>query len=531
MDGHGPRDDQAVGDAQPTLPRDATYVRVALVNAPPFALHEPQYDTPIFTRYSLAVLASWLRENGVGEVLLIDAKYERVGYREILRRLREFSPDVVGLTAFTNEIIQCGHVATLVKNLAREQGKRIVTIVGGVHASALPEQTLHEFPQFDLVGVGEGEQTLLELARHVARGAAPAELSRIDGLAWRDPEDPARVLRSNPRKNIADQRSLPMPAWDMLPPSPQYTVMTSRGCPFACNFCQNPNGRVVRKRAEDQFLEEVAWLIAERGCVDLHICDEIFTIDRARTHYLLDGMIELGFGDHYTFHAQTHINTVDAALLRKIDRAGCRLLGFGMETGDEETLKQMGKGTSLKKIREIMALSRETQLKLGTYFILGQPDESWRSAWNTIKLAVEANPETPVFGVMVPYPGTKVWDWAQKHERGYQLRSLNWNDYNKQIGDALAFDGISRRGVEFLQLAGYSLVFLANQRYREFSEFVWRYRTEGKVVLNKIVTGHLGRTGAAPRYDLEFDAVLELDDALESLHARQGGLMLPSGYS
>lgn len=502
-------------------------VRIALVNAPPFALHEPQYDTPAFTRYSLAVLAGYLRDHGFADLLLIDAKFERIGYREVHRRLQAFEPDIVGHTAFTNEIVQSGHVATLVRALSRELGKPICNIVGGVHATALPEQTLQEFPQFDLVCVGDGEQTLLELCQHWGLGQGLEGIQAIAGLAWRTPGDPATVQRSPERPRIQDQDEIPMPAWDLLPRSSRVLVMTSRGCPYACNFCMNPNGKRVRKRGVDHFLEEVRWLVQERDCVDLHICDEIFTIDKARTHEILDGMIELGFGTRYTFHAQTHINTVDEELLLKIDRAGCRLLGFGLETGDPDTLKQMGKGTNLNKIREIVDLTKKTGIKLGTFFILGQPDESWASAWNTVKLAIDANPETPIFGVMVPYPGTKVWEWAQRGERGYHLKSLDWNDYNKQIGDALAFDGIDRRGIEFMQLAGYSLVFLRNRRYREFAEFVWRYRTEGATVLNKIVTGHLGRTGRPRGYDLELDTVLELDGGLPHLRTFDPGAPLP----
>lgn len=494
----------------------ARRVRVAIVNAPPFALHEPQYDTPPFTRYSLAVLAGYLREHGIPEedILLIDAKFERIGYREIRRRLERFGPDVVGHTAFTNEIVQSGHVATLAHAVGRLLEKRVVNIVGGVHATAIPEQTLKEFPQFDLVCFGDGEETLLELCRHLAAGNGLDDLSAIRGLAWRDPKEPGGTRKNAERPRIQDQSQIPMPAWDMLPKSERVLVMTARGCPFACNFCMNPNGKLVRKRSVAHFLEEVKWLVEERGCTDLHICDEIFTIDRKRAHEMLDGLIELGFGTRYTFHAQTHINTVDEELLRKIDRAGCRALGFGMETGDPEVLKEMGKGTNLKKMKEIVALTKKSGVKLGTFFILGQPDENWKSAWNTVKLAIQCNPEWPVFGVMVPYPGTKIWEWAQRGEKGYRLASLNWNDYNKQIGDAVEFAGISRRGIEFLQLAGYSLVFLANWRFGEFVRFVWSFRTEGMVVLNKIVTGPFRHKGESPRYDLELDAVLNLDQEL-----------------
>lgn len=489
-------------------------VRIALINAPPYALHEPTYDTPVFVRLSLAALGAYLREHGFRELLLIDAKYERIGYSEIRRRLLEFKPDIVGLTAFTNEIIQCGHVATLVKDLEKVLGKRILTIAGGVHCTALPEQTLQEFPQFDLVAVGEGENTLVELAQWQALEGQFDDLHVIDGLAWRDPKDRDLIVSSKPRANIGDQTTIPVPAWDLLPPAPQYTVMTARGCPYACNFCMNPNGRVVRKRNVDHFLAEVDWLINDFGCIDLHFCDEIFTIDKDRTHLILDGMIERGFGKQYTFHAQTHINTVDEAILYKIASAGCRLLGFGFETGDPETLKAMGKGTNIKRIHEIIDLCRETDVKLGTYFILGQPDEDWRSAYNTVKLAIEANPVTPMFGLMVPYPGTKVWNWAQRGERGYWLKSFNWNAYNKQIGDALTFDGISRRGIEALHLYGYSMVFLRNRRYREFAEFVWHYRTEGRTVLRKIVSGKLGKATHPDPYRMPATEVLALDREL-----------------
>jgi len=502
--------------------------RVALVNAPAFGLYEPQYDTPRFTRYALAVLAGYLRAHGVEDILLIDAKFERIGYREVRRRLAAFEPDVVGLTAFTNEIVQCGHVASLVKDLARHQGRRITTIVGGVHATAIPEQTLEEFPQFDLVGVGEGEQTLLDLARWVDRGATTDAWADIPGLCFRDAQ--GRPSRSPPRLNINDQKQIPAPAWDLLPPSPTALVMTSRGCPYACNFCMNPNGKKVRRRDVQPFLDEVQWLIDEHGMQDLHICDEIFTLDKARTHAILDGMIEMGFGERYTFHAQTHVRCIDEPLLEKIARAGCTFLGFGMETGDPDVLKAMGKGTNLDVMLKAVELSHRTGVELGTFFILGQPEETLKSAWNTVKLAIRSNPRTPIFGVMVPFPGTKVWDWANAGDKGYRLRSLDWNDFNKQIGDALDFEGIDRRTIEVLQIAGYSLVFLANGRYGEFARFVQTYQTEGLTVLRKILTGAVEDRAAREhrsRRDLTPAAILDLDASLPFLQPFDPDAPLP----
>lgn len=491
-------------------------VRVALVNAPAYGLYEPQYDTPRFTRYALAVLAGYLRAHGVVEILLIDAKYERLGYREVRRRLAEFQPDVVGLTAFTNEIIQCGHVATLVRSIAAEQGRPILTIAGGVHVTAIPEDTLREFPQFDLVCVGEGEDTLLDLCRHVATGRPASALAQLPGLCLRDAST-GEPVRTAARPRQSDQRQMPAPAWDLLPKCPTVLVMTSRGCPYACNFCMNPNGTKVRKRDVQPFLDEVRFLIEERGLEDLHICDEIFTLDKDRTHLILDGLIELGFGTRYTFHAQTHVRCVDAPLLEKIARAGCTFLGFGMETGDPDVLAQMGKGTNLDIMKSAVEMSHRSGVELGTFFILGQPNETPRSAWNTIKMAMTFNPKTPIFGVMVPFPGTKVWTWANQGERGYSIRSLDWNDYNKQVGDAVNFAGIDRRLLEAFQIAGYSLVFLGNGRFGDFARFVLQYRTEGLTVLRKIITGKVddaARRAHRSRRDLSAEEVCALDHDL-----------------
>jgi hypothetical protein len=105
----------------------------------------------------------------------------------------------------------------------------------------------------------------------------------------------------------------------------------------------------------------------------------------------------------------------------------------------------------------------------------------------TIDLAVTLNPETPIFGVMVPFPGTEIGRLAAAGEGGYRLRSTNWDDYDKQIGGALEFANLSRNQIERLQLWAYTKVFLGNQRYLDFIAFCWRYRKAGLSLLTKIL--------------------------------------------
>jgi radical SAM superfamily enzyme YgiQ (UPF0313 family) len=456
-----------------------TEVRVLLVNPPPYQRVD-EYDTPNFTRLGLASLAAALRTDGGATVEIVDGKFERLSYEAILERVRRFSPDVVGLTAFTNEIKPASRVAALVKSLSPS----ITTVVGGVHPSVLPERTLDEFPAFDLVVVGEGELTFAELIATLARGTRP---TAVAGVCFRDGGE---VVRTPERARLVDLTELPLPAWDLLPPSPRYLFMTQRGCAYRCTFCANPNGRVVRTRSVEHVISELEQIIA-RGGEELYMCDELFTADRERTHRLLDAMIAAGVGRHLRWSAQTHVNLVDRDLFAKMKAAGCFICGLGIETGDPDIMRRMKKGSTMERVLAARNAARDVGLPIEGLLIIGHPHETWESAMRTVDFGVKLNPERPIVGVMVPYPGTEVAAMAARGEGGYRLLSTDWNDYNKQVGNALAFEHLSRRDLEILQMLAYVKVFIGNRRWADFTRFVWKYRSEGWAVLRKIVLGRM----------------------------------------
>jgi len=452
-------------------------VRVLLVNPPPHQRVD-RYDTPDFTRLGLACLAARLRADGAADVAIVDAKFERLSYADVLRRVRDLRPDVVGLTAFTNEIKPAARVARMVK----AEAPGVHTVIGGVHVSALPWETMVEFPEFDLGVLKEGEDTFSELVATLGAGGDPGRVANV-------------VQRVGDDVNVAPERTapvdvagLPAPAWDLVPPSRRYLFMTQRGCPYRCNFCANPNGRTVRMRPIDGLIEELRYIAAVGG-EELYVCDEIFTVDKERTHRLLDAMIAAGIQRKIRWSAQVHVNTVDEDLFRKMKAAGCFICGFGIETGDADILKRMGKGTSQARIKSVREMARRAGLPIEGLFILGHPNETWASAMRTIDFMAELGPERPILGVMVPFPGTEVARMARNGEGGYRLISSDWNDYGKQIGHALEFENLSRAQMELLQLIGYAKTFLANRRFREFARFAWDYRKEGLAVLNKLVLG------------------------------------------
>lgn len=452
-------------------------MRVLLVNPPPHQIVD-QYDRPDFTRLGLAYLAAQLRRDEPGcAIAIVDAKFERLTYAEVAARARAFRPDIVGLTAFTNEIVQAARVAADVKALS----ERIVTVIGGVHVSTLPADTMLEFPQFDVGVVGEGESTFVQLARALDRREP---LDDVAGLVFLRG---GRPVVTPERARIDDHDSIAPPAWDLLPPARRYLVMTQRGCPFRCTFCANPNGRVVRGRSPESVVGEMLTLAERYRPRELIVCDEIFTVDRERTHRLLDAMIAADVGRRVRWWAQTHVNSVDRDLFSKMKAAGCHMCGLGIETGDAEIMRRMRKGITMSRVVEARRAAASVGLPIESLMIIGHPNETWESAMRTIDFAAALNPDRPIFGVMVPYPGTHVAELAKRGEGGYRLISRDWNDYNKQIGHALEFEGLSRRQLEMLQMWGYLKVFLANRRHADLARFAWDYRSEGWAVVKKAV--------------------------------------------
>jgi len=452
-------------------------MRVLLVNPPVFRVDEPWYDTPKFVRTGLAYLAGYLRQHPGFEIEIIDSKFERIDFEKTLQKVLEFKPDIVGLGAFTNEIKPAAYMSKMIK----ENLPNIITVIGGVHVTALPDKTLEEFPEFDVAVIGEGEITFSELCTAL-RDKKP--LDKINGLSFRKDD---KIIVTPPRERILDQDSIPFPAWDLLPKAETYIVMSLRGCPFNCIFCMNPNGRVARKRTIDNVVEELELLIESFHPKEIMFGDELFSVDMERTTKLLNAMIKHNIHKKLSWWSQTHVRFVDYELLTLMKKANCTIMGLGVETGDEEKLKTLGKGTNLKMILKARDAARKAQLPVETYFILGQPNETVESMNKTIDFAVKMNPDLPIFGIMSPYPGTEIARLAVKGEAGYRLVTTDWDEYNKQIGGALEFANLTRQQIEIVQIKAYTKVFLKNHRYKDFIKFLWHYKGGGWSVFKKIV--------------------------------------------
>ena len=335
---------------------------VVLINPPPYRISEPRYDAPRFTRYGLACLAGYLLKHG-HSVAIIDAKFEHLTVDETVERALSFEPRIVGLTAFTNEIIPAATVAERIKRF----GPEVVTVIGGVHVSALPKETLEEFPCFDIGVVGEGEVTFQNLCSALAQHT---RLSAIDGLVYRTRMG---IVATPPRSFVHDLDSLGPVAWDLLPAAPEYLIMLTRGCPYSCQFCMNPNGRLVRTRSPESLFQEIVKLLDSYAPERLWLCDEIFGSNKANAMRLLDMIIDGGINKKTKFWCETHVRFADEPFLRKLKQANFWQVGFGVETGDPEKLKWIKKGVDLPRILQTRQTMRAVGLYSEGFFILGQP--------------------------------------------------------------------------------------------------------------------------------------------------------------
>ena len=179
---------------------------------------EAFYDTPPFPRPALAFLAAYLRRAEV-EVAVLDCKYSRLGYDKALDRIKDFNPDIVAVTAMTNEILQASQIAQLVKMSWPE----IVVVIGGVHVTALPERTLREFPEFNYAVIGEGEIPLLKLVKAIDGGVPGHE--PIPGIAGIDSD--GNFWFDGTSQLISEMDTLPVPAWDLFAPAQEYMLTPS----------------------------------------------------------------------------------------------------------------------------------------------------------------------------------------------------------------------------------------------------------------------------------------------------------------
>jgi radical SAM superfamily enzyme YgiQ (UPF0313 family) len=423
----------------------------------------------------LSYLAAYLRQKG-HTVSIIDAAFNGYTKDYLLQEVVARNADVVGVTAMTHEIPRAKQICTAIK----QKHARILTVLGGAHASALPVETLKDLTDLDFVISGEGERPLAALLGKLENGGK--DFSDIQGLAFREGSS---LKYNGPQLSFIDLKTIPQPAvdlyysenWFKTHPQGEYRLFASRGCPFRCAYCVRALGGQVRWRDPEAVVEEWVRAVRYYGAKSVFVHDEIFLYDNPTTHAILEGILKARIHKQATFGALTHINLISPAMLKKAKEANCFNVCIGVESGNNEILKNSNRTYAVDDAFTAVNEIKKAGIKPFAFFILGHPDETHKTVFDTLKVAARLNPFEIGLGVMVPYPGTKIYELAKQNKGGYRITSEDWAAYDRYGGRALQFDNFKRWQLIFYQVLGYSMFYLLNGRfiafYRYFRPKVW----------------------------------------------------------
>ncbi|MBN2055922.1 cobalamin-dependent protein [bacterium] len=388
---------------------------------------------PSLLPVSLVYLASYMEQHGY-EVSIFDGQVEEMSETTLRRRFTADKPDVVGITCMTPMAAEAHRTAAI----AKETLPDALVVMGGIHPTILPEETMAD-AHVDVLVRGEGELTFLELVKTWSDNEA---LGSVPGLTYR--ED-GRVVHTAARPFIEDLDTLPFPALHLIPMEryhqipdatfalPLRGIITSRGCPFKCIFCsaRQISGFKYRYRSPENVLEEVDILVRDYGARQLAILDDNFVVDRDRTMGICEGLIRRGYHKRLVYTCAARADQVDLELLKTMKRSGCKLVSFGVETGTQRLLDLIQKDLDQAQLRTATSAAKRAGLLVRGTLILGLPTETYEDSLATIRFAKELALDFVKFSLATPYPGTVLYDIAKRQGL---VDDRDWSRFSSMAG-------------------------------------------------------------------------------------------------
>ncbi|MBI2963618.1 MAG: cobalamin B12-binding domain-containing protein [Deltaproteobacteria bacterium] len=394
--------------------------RVALVE-PPYVFWDRSMDRlrqseESIPGFGMLMLAAVARARGY-EVRIFDAKGSGESPDRIATGLLAFAPDVVGFSATTVSIANADRIAQRVKAAAPQT----ITVVGGAHVSAVPERTLAAFPALDYGMIGEGELSFFEFLARLGDGGGVGDCA---GLVHRRGEE---VVANRRAPYITDLDALPRPAWDLVRGfphrfhpsllsyrrSPVATLVTSRGCPFSCSFCdRSTSGKLGRYHSTESVLRHCRHLV-DLGVRHIIFYDDLFTVKRQRVVEICEGFLAAGLD--FTWSCNSHPNLLDFETLRLMKRAGCWQIAYGIESGSQRILDVVKREVRLPRMRETLRMTRAAGIRAKGYLMIGHPTETFETLEETAEFLRVVELDLCQITKFTPYPGTPAYPTIRAH--------------------------------------------------------------------------------------------------------------------
>jgi radical SAM superfamily enzyme YgiQ (UPF0313 family) len=393
-------------------------MRVLLINP-----YYPISETPS-PPLGLAFLAAALEAAGV-EVKILDLVVYPYSQRMLQSLLNSFNPRIVGITAVTMTFDNAMKVIKDIKRIDPD----ILTVMGGPHVTFCAPDTLKDYPELDFAVLGEGENTVVELARAADR---KRDWLSVNGIAFRKGFE---ICCTAARDLVQDLDTLPRPARHLLALG-RYRALgmpisltTSRGCPFKCIFCVGRKmvGAKVRYRNPVCVADELEYL-STLNFNQINIADDLFTANKKHCLAVCDEIIKRGLRIKWTSFAR--VDTVSEELLKQMRAAGCTAVSFGVESANPEILKTIKKGITLPQVMDAVKACRRAGIIPHASFILGLPGETPETVKETMDFGAQLKKEGLSYGfhLLAPFPGTEVRDQSKRFD--ITILTNDWSQYH-----------------------------------------------------------------------------------------------------
>jgi anaerobic magnesium-protoporphyrin IX monomethyl ester cyclase len=467
-----PSADEIVRQGLLESPRSKEAVDILLVNPPTpdggywirtqHRVGRRTRENMVWPQVSLAQMAAILHPTY--SLKIIDANAERMGWQEFTRLLDKYQPRyyLTQVTAPTleNDMYGCF--------LANARGAK--TIAFGTHVTPIPRESLRPYPSLDYVLVGEPDLTIRDLLDHLEgklderpefikklfaehdplyqpsfNEDGSVDMHGIKGLAWRDRED---IVINMPRPFIKNLDDMPMPMHDLLPlqkyrmpliKGPFTFIVTSRGCPAGCTYCiKHVSYQYSARLRSPELIMKELWILKEQGIHNIHMYADLFTVNRDQVVELCKRMIDENINIRWTCNSR--VDYVDEEMLSLMGKAGCWLISWGIESGNEQILKHARKGAYPDKADRALRWAKKAGIKNWGYFIIGLPGETEETIRQTIDFSKKLPLDIALFHVAAPYPGTPFF--FEVVREGWFRPGTRWEQVDMDKGTVLDYPNL-----------------------------------------------------------------------------------------
>ena len=372
---------------------------------------------------SFASLAAVLRQEGA-RVAILDLGI--VGnYDGIERIFEKIKPKYIGFTGTTPLFPK---VAELSSKCRQILGNEVTLLVGGPHATALPEEVLMS-SEIDILVFGEGERTIVDIWKG-------EKLSEIKGIYYKDN---GKVVKTSHRERIECLDDLPFLAVDLFDSqyyhsakalskaTPNFQYESSRGCTGTCTFCnKNISGARFRPKSPERVVSEIEHILSH-GYKEIRFVDDQFNADADRAIKICELIIKKGLTFPWSLASGIRVDSVDEEVFKVAKKSGCYQMGIGFEAGDQAALDSIRKGITLEQSLNCMRLIRKAGIEAIGFFIFGLPEDTEETMKETIRFALKLRPDYAKATILMPFPGTSLFN---QYERKGLIKTREWDKYN-----------------------------------------------------------------------------------------------------